>query len=157
MAKAGLGEGLIVNVIQNQPGSIRWLPMIWSRSSNREFRRPCSQHGDQGIITTAPGGAPVEVGGIPQGIDIGVYFKKGGKWEEMLPEVVNWKTGGIVKSIASVGLVKGDINGHIEGANSRNSTTSPLEILVYARRELQLRNTSSFICADTMTRENSAQ
>ena len=48
----------------------------------------------------------------------------------MLPEVVNWKTGGVVKHIATVGVVKGDVNGHIQGAHSRNSTTSPVEALI---------------------------
>ena len=69
---------------------------------------------------------------IPQGVDVGVYYKKAGKWEEMLPDVVNWKTGGVVKHIASVGIVKGDVNGHIQGAHSRNSFTSAVEIVVYA-------------------------
>lgn len=76
---------------------------------------------------TTPGDAD-----LPAGADIGAYFKKGGKWEEMLPEVVNWKTGGIIKSIASAGVVKGDVNGHLPGAHSRNSAASPLEVAIYA-------------------------
>jgi hypothetical protein len=50
----------------------------------------------------------------------------------VLPEVVNWKTGGVIKSMASAGIVKGDVNGHVQGAHSRNSITSPIEILIYA-------------------------
>jgi hypothetical protein len=50
----------------------------------------------------------------------------------MLPEIVNWKTGGVFKSIASAGIVKGDVNGHVNGAHSRNSTDSPVEILIVA-------------------------
>jgi hypothetical protein len=80
-----------------------------------------------GAGNSAPGDAD-----IPQGIDIGVYYKKGGQWEEMLPEVVNWKTGGVLKHIASAGIVKGDVNGHIEGPHSRNSLKSPIEVLIYA-------------------------
>ena len=49
----------------------------------------------------------------------------------MLPEVVNWKTGGVMKSLASGGLVKGDVNGHLQGSNSRNSLTSPVEVVIY--------------------------
>ena len=60
-----------------------------------------------------------------------MYYKKAGKWEEALPEVVNWKTGGVVKSIASAGIVKGDVNGRIQGPHSRNSVASPLEFLIY--------------------------
>jgi len=62
--------------------------------------------------------------------EIGVYVKEKGTWNEILPEVVNWKTGGVVKSTATVGIVKGDVNGHVNGATSRNQLTNPLEFLI---------------------------
>lgn len=62
--------------------------------------------------------------------EIGVYAKVKGKWTEVLPEVVNWKTGGVVKNVATVGIVKGDVNGHINGTSSRNHLTTPLELLI---------------------------
>ena len=68
--------------------------------------------------------------GLPA--EIGVYAKVKGRWAEVLPEVVNWKTGGVVKSVATVGIVKGDVNGHINGATSRNHLTAPLEFLIIA-------------------------
>jgi hypothetical protein len=49
----------------------------------------------------------------------------------MLPEVVNWKTGGVFKRVATAGIVKGDVNGNIQGAHSRNSLKSPVEVLIY--------------------------
>ena len=64
--------------------------------------------------------------------EIGVYAKQQGKWVEVLPEVVNWKTGGVVKSVASVGVVKGDVNGHVNGANSRNRFAAPIDFLIVA-------------------------
>jgi hypothetical protein len=73
--------------------------------------------------TPAPGGLPTE---------IGVYFKKGDAWVEVEPEVVNWKTGGVMKSLATGGIVKGDINGRINGPHSHNSVRTPLEFLIYA-------------------------
>jgi len=76
--------------------------------------------------------APDADADVPQGADIGAYYKKAGRWEEILPEVVNWKTGGVMKSFASAGIVKGDVNGRITGTNSRNSVTSPLEVVIYA-------------------------
>lgn len=48
----------------------------------------------------------------------------------MLPEVVNWKTGGSLKSLASAGIVKKDVNGNIAGPESRNSVKTPLEFLI---------------------------
>ena len=50
-----------------------------------------------------------------------------------ITEVVNWKTGGVVKHVASVGVVKGDVNGHLNGAHSRNSASSPVEVVIYTQ------------------------
>jgi hypothetical protein len=51
----------------------------------------------------------------------------------MLPsEVVNFKTGGFLKSLATDGVVKGDINGHLQGPQGKTKTTFPIEIAVYA-------------------------
>ena len=62
--------------------------------------------------------------------EIGVYAKEKGAWIEVLPEVVNWKTGGVMKSVATVGVVKGDVNGHVNGESSRNRLTTPIELLI---------------------------
>ena len=62
--------------------------------------------------------------------EIGVYAKQKGKWIEVLPDVVNWKTGGVVKSVATVGIVKGDVNGHVNGARSRNQLSTPIEFVI---------------------------
>ena len=63
--------------------------------------------------------------------EIGVYYKKAGAWADVEPEVVNWKTGGVLKSIGSAGIVKGDVNGHLNGQHSPNSVKTPLEFLIY--------------------------
>jgi len=60
----------------------------------------------------------------------GVYAKVKSKWTEVLPEVVNWKTGGVVKNVATIGVVKGDVNGHVNGSTSKNSLTTPIEFLI---------------------------
>ncbi len=75
--------------------------------------------------------AESSVPGLPT--EIGVYAKQKGKWVEMLPEVVNWKTGGVMKSVATVGVVKGDVNGHVNGSSSKNHVTSPVEFVIVAR------------------------
>jgi len=70
-------------------------------------------------------------GGVKPFTEVGVYYKKAGEWMEMLPEIVNWKTGGVLKNIGSVGIVKKDINGHIPGLHSRNSVALPAEFMIY--------------------------
>ena len=62
--------------------------------------------------------------------EVGVYFKSKGTWSELLPEIVNWKTGGVGKSVATAGIVKGDLNGHVNGSSSPNRLTTPIQLLV---------------------------
>ncbi len=62
--------------------------------------------------------------------EIGVYIKRDEQWIEIQPEIVNWKTGGVLKNIASAGVVKGDVNGLINGAHSRNAIQTPLGFLI---------------------------
>ena len=35
-----------------------------------------------------------------------------------------------MKSVATVGVVKGDVNGHVNGASSRNVISTPIEFLI---------------------------
>jgi hypothetical protein len=136
MVKAGLGEGLIVSMIQNQPGKYSLtaddLVKLKQEGLSEKILAAMVSKGAASAPSSSPTAtaAPAD-NDVPQNVDIGVYYKKGGKWEEMLPEVVNWKTGGVIKSIASVGIVKGDVNGHIQGTHSRNSAASPLEVFIY--------------------------
>lgn len=139
MVKSGLGENLVISMVQGQPGKYSLNPdellKLKEAGVSEKILAAMASKGS-GSGNPAPGTAPsATVPGdtdIPQGIDIGVYYKKGGQWEEMLPEVVNWKTGGVLKHIASAGVVKGDVNGHIQGPHSRNSLKSPIEVLIYA-------------------------
>ena len=61
---------------------------------------------------------------------LGVYVKIKGSWTEVMPEQVSWKSGGMGKSIASGGVVKGDVNGYIDGSTSNYRVTTPLELLI---------------------------
>jgi hypothetical protein len=63
-------------------------------------------------------------------VGVGVYLKKGGEWIGVQPEIVSWKTAGTIKSIASVGVVRRDLNGNIDGPSSKNSVVTPLEVLI---------------------------
>ena len=139
MVKSGLGENLIVGMVQGQPGKYSLNPdelvKLKQAGVSEKILTAMASKGS-GSGNAAPAAAPPDVASgdpdIPQGIDIGVYYKKAGRWEEMLPEVVNWKTGGVIKHIATAGVVKGDVNGHIQGPHSRNSLKSPIEVLIYA-------------------------
>jgi hypothetical protein len=67
----------------------------------------------------------------PLPTDSGVYLmEKTGGWHELEPEIVNWKTGGVMKSAMSYGIVKGDVNGHIKGGKSPNKVSSADQLIV---------------------------
>jgi hypothetical protein len=136
MVKSGLGESLIVTMVQTQPGKyslaaddlVKLKEAGVSEKVMTAMLAKASGGAPSGNATiTAPAADP----DVPSGIEIGVYYRKAGKWEEMLPEVVNWKTGGVFKRVATAGIVKGDVNGNIQGAHSRNSLKSPVEVLIY--------------------------
>lgn len=139
MVKSGLGESLILTMVQSQPGKYTLSPdeliKLKQAGVSEKILAAMAAKASSGTSTTAaaPTVTVTTDPDIPQGIDVGVYYKKGGKWEEMLPEVVNWKTGGVLKHMASAGIVKGDVNGNIQGAHSRNSAASPVEVVIYMR------------------------
>jgi hypothetical protein len=60
----------------------------------------------------------------------GVYVKSESQWLEVLPEIAHWKTGGVLKSFATAGIVHGDLNGHLNGAVSSNSYSVPVDFLI---------------------------
>lgn len=137
MVKAGLGEGVVVSMVQSQPGrySLTTDDLVSLKKQNvpdKVIAAMVTKNAAPAAPTSTPAASAATDGDLPQGMDIGVYYKKAGHWEEMLPEVVNWKTGGVMKSVASAGVVKGDINGHIPGGSSRNSLGSPVEVVIYA-------------------------
>jgi hypothetical protein len=133
MVKAGLGEEIILSMIATQPGKY---------STGAEAVVALKQNGvpDKVIAamvvkasnaagtasaSSAPAAAAAPVS------EVGVYIKKGESWAEVNPEVVNFKTGGVLKTIGTAGIVKGDVNGHLNGLHSPNQLKSPMEFLIY--------------------------
>ena len=128
MVKAGLGPDVIVTMVQTQPGN-------YKVGADEMIALKTAGVPDKVIAAMlAKGSSPavMQPAVEPSAREIGVYYKKDGEWKDLLPEVVNWKTGGVLKSIATVGIVKGDVNGLIQGVSSRTKLASPIEILIYA-------------------------
>ncbi len=138
LVKAGLSEDIIAGMVNQQAGS-------YSTKADDIIALKQAGVGDKVIAAimtkgvapaaaAAPASAPAAANPAAAGLpgELGVYYKKGNEWTEVLPEVVNWKTGGTIKSLASAGVVKKDVNGNIAGVTSRNSAKSPLEFLIIA-------------------------
>jgi hypothetical protein len=136
MVKAGLSDDIIVGSISSQPGQYDTsadglIALKTAGASDKVVAAMISKA--SGAAAPAAAVAPAVSNGLPPGIDeIGVYIQdKSGNWVALMPEVVNFKTGGVLKSLATNGLVKGDINGHIEGVKAKTTTTLPVVFAVY--------------------------
>ena len=161
MAKAGLSDDLIITSINANQGaydtstdglialkkakvSDKVVSAIIVKSSAPAPAPPPAQASASvlpGFGAPAQGSAPEGSGGfgaapatgVPAGVDsVGVYYQDpGGSWQEVSAEVVNFKTGGALKHIASVGIVKGDMNGDIAGNRSHLALKFPASFILY--------------------------
>lgn len=69
---------------------------------------------------------------LPKDADVGVYFSTGSTWIEAPVEIVNWQTGGVVKGLLTDGIIRGDINGRIQGSESKLALNgATMEVLVH--------------------------
>jgi hypothetical protein len=134
MVKAGLSDDVISAAVSSSPGT-------YDTSTEALVALKSAGVSDKivaAILTkvSVPAAVPAATAAsaLPPGIDeVGVYYKdKSGKLVALLPEVVNFKSGGFMKSMMTDGIVKGDINGHIEGKTAKTQLTFPIVFFVYA-------------------------
>ena len=132
MVKAGLSEDIVLSSIHSQPGrySTGADDLIALKSAGVSDKIIAAMMNGGGAAAPAAAPAPAAAGG-PIVAEIGVYYRKNDQWADLNPEVVNFKTGGVLKSIGTAGIVKGDVNGHVEGMKSPNRIASPVDLLVY--------------------------
>jgi hypothetical protein len=77
---------------------------------------------------------------VPEGMptELGVYARIKGEWTSLAPEAVSWKSGGLAKSVASGGIVKGDLNGYVDGTVSQYRVATPLELVIVVPEGLDI-------------------
>jgi hypothetical protein len=137
LVKAGLSDDLIVSTINASPGSYdasaNGLIALKTAGASDKVVSAIVLKASGAAPAAAPGPAPAAASALPPGIDeMGVYYKdKSGAWTALMPEIVNFKTGGVMKSIMTDGIVKGDMNGHVNGAHAKTSVTFPVVFAVY--------------------------
>jgi hypothetical protein len=133
MVKAGLGDDLIISMIKNQPGHYDLAPdtliALKKQGVSEKILAAMAAKNDASAATPPP--APVAADPY-EDLDVGVYHKVKDVWTAISTEPVNWKTGGVLKSIASQGIVKGDVNGRLDGRESATKMNTPLEFLIKA-------------------------
>ena len=140
MVRAGLGEDVVISTITSQPAKFATSPddlialkgagvsdrvigvMVERMVAINSAPAPAAGPATPGPVSPTPAGAGT--GPAPVN-EVGVYFLKGDTWADLHPEVVNFKTGGVLKSIGTAGIVKGDVNGHVNGEHSSTQLKTP--------------------------------
>ena len=129
MTKAGLGEDVIVSMVQNQPGQYNLTPdTLVSLKNDGVSDKVMAAMAAKNAAPAAPAAKPDPY----EDLDIGVYYKVKDVWTPVPTEQVNSKSGGVMKMIATQGIVKGDINGRLAGPKSATELRSPLEFIIKA-------------------------
>jgi hypothetical protein len=137
LSKAGYSDDLIIEQIQKkqQHFNLTTDQLLQLKSAHVGERvvkyminpgsavaAPCTS-----AATSKPKTAPPD-NAVPT--DVGIYVKQGGEWTAMLPELVNWKSPGALKTAASLSFVNGVVNGVVDGPMSHSNFVSPLEFLI---------------------------
>jgi hypothetical protein len=131
MVKAGLGDDLVIQTINTQPGQYvtdadSLVTLKTAGVSDRVITAMINKSRRQ--LTNVPE-KPIELSDVNE---IGVYYKDhNGKWTAIDPEIVHIKSGGWIKSTATHGIIKQDHNGHLNGRESKLALQRPIELLIY--------------------------
>jgi len=158
MAKAGLGDDVIVQTIRMQPGHYDTTPddLIALKSAGLSDKviaamqahdaAPAIHDPERATLRDRDGVPPPTASGmpaaernpdLPPGVDeIGVYYKlpsgpQAGQWQYLRTERVVFRSGGAVKSALTQGILAKDMYGHIEGGKSPQVLPNGFELLIY--------------------------
>jgi hypothetical protein len=129
MVRARLGDDVIVSMIQSQAGHYDVTPdsfIALKREgiSDKVLAAMAAKGNGMALAQLAPAADSYE------DLDIGVYRRTRSGWIPVASEQVNWKTGGVLKSIATDGIIKGDVNGRLNGGASATQMNTPLDFLI---------------------------
>jgi hypothetical protein len=113
MLKSGISENVIKAMAARESGAAGAGGLSTPTANDAPFRA-----------------APADPNLMP--VEVGVYYcDSSGQWRLLSPEPVNWQTGGVVKHVTTLGIIKGDINGRLRKASSPTHLTVPSELYVY--------------------------
>jgi hypothetical protein len=131
MTKAGLGEDLIITQVKanGTPFNLSTDQLISLHAAGVSDRVIATMVNPLAAPAPAAAGPGAASPANSEPTEVGVYILQNGSWVEMEPEVVNYKTGGVLKSVFTDGIVKGDKNGHLNGAHSKTTVTLPTQFL----------------------------
>lgn len=144
LVKSGISEELILNVIRQRPGNYivgaNELVMLKDNGvSEKLIAAMLDKSKPEGAADATPkvalAAAASKSATIP---GLGLFYKKNNEYFELITEEVEWQTKGAMKSMATVGIIKKDLNGQIAGPSSRNFLSNPMEIIISPPRGVNI-------------------
>ena len=135
LSKAGLDDAVILGTIQTQPGAYDTSPddLIALKNAGVSQKVIAAMQARSAGLVVRPGANTVDPAPLAAGVDeIGVYYQdKDGQWVPLKTERVQFKDSGWLKNAATDGLIKRDMNGHLDGPKSPLSLPTGVHILIY--------------------------
>lgn len=133
LVKAGLSEEVVLGMIKLQPAKYALGPddiisLKKEGVSDKVIAAMVERAHGGGAKAAEPAAKAGPGVDIPE--DAGVYLRKDGKLADVDPEIVNWRTGGMLKAIATSGLAGSHVNGWVKGSHSRLQLSAPLEFVI---------------------------
>ena len=140
LVKSGMSEELILNVIRQRPGVYTFgateLVMLKDSGVSEKLIAAmldkAKPEGPADATAPKPNLAATATA-APKNATVtgpGLFYKKNSEYFELITEDVDWQTKGAMKSMATVGIIKKDLNGQIAGPSSRNFLSNPMEIII---------------------------
>ena len=140
MVKAQLSDDVIITTINASPGAYDTSPdgLIALKQAGVSDKviaaivaKGAAAAPDSAAPSTPDASAPSTP--LPPGVEnIGAYYKdSGGNWQPLPSEVVIFQSGGLVKHVASAGLMKEDLNGLVGGMRSRLVVSTPITFILH--------------------------
>lgn len=136
MAKARLGDDVIVSMIQSQAGHYEVTPdaLIALKKkgiSDKVLAALAAKSNTNATPPAAPAAPPPAVAADPyKELDTGVYRKVRLAWTPIASEAVNWKTSGGIKGLITDGTINKGVTGRLIGGSSPTQMTAPFEFLI---------------------------
>jgi hypothetical protein len=140
MVKAQLSVDVIITTINASPGAYNTSPdaliaLKQAGVSDKVIAALVAKSAPATPDSAAPSApdASAPNAPLPPGVDnVGAYYKdSGGNWQPLPSEVVIFQSGGLVKHVASAGLMKEDLNGLVGGMRSRLVVSTPITFILH--------------------------
>jgi len=139
MVKAKLSDDVIVTTINASAGTYDTSPngliaLKQAGASDKVIAAIVAKTTPSAPPAAAPAAVPAPPpAALPPGIDeIGIYYQdSAGNWQMLPTEVVVFESGGLMKHIASAGLVKEDQNGVVGGQRSKLVVKTPATLIIH--------------------------